>query len=95
MARRAAVTGALVTFGIVSMHTKTEYGYIEQCGPKQRDTESSLPHGVHPVARFVEKPDLATAQAYVESGRYPWNSGMFLFRASLLGPVNTNCHPGT
>lgn len=83
-ARKAAETGALVTFGIVPTHAETGYGYIEQSGPDQSDTGSELPRGIQPVARFVEKPDLATAQAYVESGRYLWNSGMFMFRASAL-----------
>ncbi|SMF00683.1 mannose-1-phosphate guanylyltransferase [Pseudogulbenkiania subflava DSM 22618] len=83
-ARRAAETGALVTFGIVPSHAETGYGYIEQGSHSDWRTGGDLPPGVHPVARFVEKPNLSTAQSYVESGRYLWNSGMFLFRASAL-----------
>ncbi|BAK78314.1 mannose-1-phosphate guanylyltransferase/mannose-6-phosphate isomerase [Pseudogulbenkiania sp. NH8B] len=81
---KAAETGALVTFGIVPTHAEIGYGYIEQRRSGQEETGNGLPRGVHPVARFVEKPDLATAQVYVESGRYLWNSGMFMFRASAL-----------
>ncbi len=74
----AAEAGALVTFGIVPTGPETGYGYIQAAGGQ----------GVRPVGRFVEKPDLATAQAYVASGDYFWNSGMFLFRASrFLGEL--------
>ena len=68
----AAIAGGLVTFGIVPTAPETGYGYI-----------SAAVNGDTPVAvdRFVEKPDLATAERYVASGRYFWNSGMFLFRA--------------
>lgn len=68
----AAEAGALVTFGIVPAGPETGYGYIQ----------AAAGEGVRAVARFVEKPDLATARDYVASGRYFWNSGMFLFRAS-------------
>lgn len=83
-ARQAAESGALVTFGIVPGHAETGYGYIELGSRSDLCIASDLPPGVHPVARFVEKPNLPTAQSYVESGRYLWNSGMFLFRASAL-----------
>ena len=69
----AAEAGYLVTFGIVPTAPETGYGYI-QAGPVWRD-------GVQKLQKFVEKPDLATAQHYVESGDYLWNSGMFLLRA--------------
>lgn len=68
----AADAGKLVTFGIVPTAPETGYGYIKAQAGK----------GVHAVDRFVEKPDLATAQQYVASGDYYWNSGMFLFKAS-------------
>lgn len=71
---RVAEAGHLVTFGIVPDRPETGYGYIK-AGPP-------LPEGGLQVLRFVEKPDQATAQAYLESGDYTWNSGMFLFRAS-------------
>ena len=69
----AAEAGKLVTFGIVPIAPETGYGYIKATTPAGE---------VRGVERFVEKPDLATAQAYVASGDYFWNSGMFLFRAS-------------
>ncbi len=68
----AAENGALVTFGIVPAAPETGFGYIQ----------AAEGEGVREVLRFVEKPDAATAQAYLESGGYFWNSGMFLFRAS-------------
>jgi mannose-1-phosphate guanylyltransferase/mannose-6-phosphate isomerase len=74
-ARAAAEGGALVTFGIVPTLPETGFGYIEA------DGESA---GVRPVKRFVEKPDLATAESYLASGGYYWNSGMFLFHASRV-----------
>lgn len=68
-----AQTGKLVTFGIVGNKPETGYGYIKRGEPYQ--------HG-YVVDCFVEKPDLATAQNYIASGDYYWNSGMFLFKAS-------------
>ncbi|MES2670984.1 MAG: mannose-1-phosphate guanylyltransferase/mannose-6-phosphate isomerase [Pseudomonadota bacterium] len=68
----AADTGALVTFGIVPEAPETGFGYIQ----------ADAGEGVRKVLRFVEKPDAATAQAYLDDGGYYWNSGMFLFRAS-------------
>lgn len=69
-----AQAGKLVTFGIVPSHPETGYGYIEQ--------GAVVEGGGYAVSRFVEKPDLATAESYLASGRYLWNSGMFMFRAS-------------
>ena len=74
-----AGSGALVTFGIVPESAETGFGYI-QAAVKQAGSASE--HGVRQVLRFVEKPDAATAQAYLDAGGYYWNSGMFLFRAS-------------
>ena len=76
VAADAAKNGHLATFGIVAATPETGYGYIQQGAPLGNTT------GAHQVAGFVEKPDLATAEAYVASGDYYWNSGMFLFRAS-------------
>jgi len=72
-----AEEGKLVTFGIVPTQPETGYGYIKQ-GSKQ---EQSGAIGFA-VDSFVEKPDLATAQSYLDSGDYLWNSGMFMFKAS-------------
>ena len=69
-----AEAGLLVTFGIVPTSPNTGYGYIQ----------ASEKNVTSPVKRFVEKPDLATATEYVDSGSYYWNSGMFMFKASTL-----------
>ena len=76
--RGAAEEGSLVTFGVVPTGPETGYGYIKAVAPEG----ATAGGGVRAVERFVEKPDLATAEAYVASGDYFWNSGMFLFRAS-------------
>jgi mannose-1-phosphate guanylyltransferase/mannose-1-phosphate guanylyltransferase/mannose-6-phosphate isomerase len=72
-----AEKGHLVTFGIVPSAPETGYGYIRQ--------GEALEGGVaRAIDRFVEKPDLATAENYVASGEYFWNSGMFVFRADAV-----------
>lgn len=63
----------LVTFGIVPKTPEIGYGYIKAVAGE----------GARAVERFVEKPDLATAKAYVASGEYYWNSGMFMFKATV------------
>jgi mannose-1-phosphate guanylyltransferase/mannose-6-phosphate isomerase len=72
-----AEAGRLITFGIVPSVPETGYGYIKAGAPLDDS-------GVCAVERFVEKPDLATAQNYLQSGHYSWNSGMFMFRASAF-----------
>jgi len=69
-----ACDGAMVTFGIVPQHAETGYGYIRCAG--------DAPGPLRDVAGFVEKPDAATAEAYVASGEYLWNGGIFMVRAS-------------
>ncbi|MDQ2070153.1 mannose-1-phosphate guanylyltransferase/mannose-6-phosphate isomerase [Natronospira bacteriovora] len=66
----------LVAFGIQPARPETGYGYIEL------DGDGSAP--VRPMKQFVEKPDRATAEKYLESGRFLWNSGMFLFPAQKI-----------
>lgn len=73
----AAQTGQLVTFGIAPTHAETGFGYI-------RVEEKASLNQATPVASFVEKPDLAKAQAFVADGRYFWNSGMFCFGAGAF-----------
>ena len=73
----AAEQGALVTFGIVPDAPETGFGYIQS-----EAGHAEAGDGVRPVLGFVEKPDAATAQGYLDAGGYYWNSGMFLFRAS-------------
>ena len=65
--------GRLITFGLIPSRPETGYGYI-RCGDRLSGSISEL-------AQFVEKPDVATAETYLESGDYVWNSGMFMFRA--------------
>lgn len=72
--------GRFVTFGIVAKSPHTGYGYIKKDVALKLDGQYHA--GLFEVDRFVEKPDLKTAEAYVSSGQYLWNSGMFLFRAS-------------
>jgi mannose-1-phosphate guanylyltransferase/mannose-6-phosphate isomerase len=72
-----AEAGKLITFGIVPVTPETGYGYIK-AGRKVPDTD------LYTVERFVEKPTVDIAQAYLEAGGYYWNSGMFMFRASCF-----------
>jgi len=74
-AANSAKAGNLVTFGIQPTEAHTGYGYIKSTG---EETESTAD-----VEAFVEKPDEQTAQTYLESGHYTWNSGMFMFKASV------------
>ncbi len=80
----AAVKGRVVTFGIVPTSPHTGYGYIE-VGTSLADDEPSLPAPPlpHRIARFVEKPNAATAQEYLAAGTYLWNSGMFMMRVDV------------
>ena len=72
---QAAEKGHLVTFGIVPEHPDTGFGYI-QAG----DGDAAW----LPVQRFTEKPDLQTAKGFLKEGNYYWNSGMFLWKASVI-----------
>lgn len=73
-ARVHAESGKLVTFGIVPTAPETGYGYIKR-GQEQK-------YSGYAVEEFVEKPDRATAESYLATGDFYWNSGMFLFKAS-------------
>ena len=72
-ASERAMAGTLMTFGVVPSHAETGYGYV-RCGAEWEE-------GLFELAEFVEKPNQETAQHYVDSGTYFWNSGMFLLRA--------------
>ncbi len=74
----AASQGRLVTFGIQPTHPETGYGYIQSA------ISLAGAEGCFEVAKFVEKPDLATAQGYLDAGNFSWNSGMFLFKPSAF-----------
>ena len=71
---------AFVTFGIKPTRPETGYGYIE------RGQSLGTPEGIglHRVVQFRERPDLATAQAFLADGRFAWNSGIFLWRARAI-----------
>src|SRR5687767_11736598 len=74
----ARIPNALVTFGIIPTHGHTGLGYIHR--------GEAIPgfKGAYKVLAFREKPDKPTADRYVESGRYYWNSGMFVWRADTV-----------
>ena len=71
-AKKHAEQNKLITFGIQPKSAHTGYGYIE-AGKKDQPSE---------VKRFIEKPELATAESYLAAGNFFWNSGMFMFKAS-------------
>ena len=73
IANQHAQNSKLATFGIVPTDANTGYGYIKSS--KEND------NGAYKVEEFVEKPDLKTAEVYLEQGSYLWNSGMFMFQA--------------
>lgn len=75
IAAAAAADGALVTFGVKPDRPETGYGYIRQGAARTGHDQ------VRAVAEFVEKPDLETAETYVRSGEFLWNSGMFVLGA--------------
>jgi mannose-1-phosphate guanylyltransferase/mannose-6-phosphate isomerase len=78
IAAKAAQGGNLVTFGIKPAAPETGYGYIKSAGAL-----AAAP-GAFAIERFVEKPDRATAEKYLSSGEFYWNSGMFLFTAKAF-----------
>ncbi len=77
---KLAEQGAVITFGVVPSKPETGYGYIRQ-GAAHADADL---HGhAYQLHAFVEKPDLETAQRYLATGEYLWNSGIFMLRASV------------
>ncbi len=74
----AAARGRLVTFGITPSGPETGYGYIRRGHPLDGVS------GAYAIDRFVEKPDLPTAEGYLAEGTWSWNSGMFLFPVRLF-----------
>tara|TARA_B100000900_G_scaffold415301_1_gene444685 strand:+ start:154 stop:1572 length:1419 start_codon:yes stop_codon:yes gene_type:complete len=73
IAAQQAQIGKLATFGVVPTKANTGYGYIKS----SEDNDN----GAYKVEEFVEKPDVKTAEVYLEQGSYLWNSGMFMFQA--------------
>lgn len=83
-AAEVAETGAIATIGIRPSHPETGYGYL-RIGPRIASPRRGKARLVaHKVARFVEKPDMATATRYLADGGYLWNSGIFAFRADII-----------
>jgi len=78
-ARVALDTNGFVTLGIVPDRPAVEYGYIEQGTIRDLDGVE-----VAEVVRFTEKPDLATAQSFLKEGRFKWNAGIFVWKASTI-----------
>lgn len=84
---RSAAEGGIVTFGITPSTPETGYGYLELAAPAA-GTDAV------PLARFVEKPDFATATYMAGSGRHLWNAGIFLFRSDVMTAAFANLAPG-
>ncbi len=81
-----AEQGKIVTLGVEIGRAETRYGYIR--------ADKELKDGVRTIGTFIEKPDHKTALRFMESGRYYWNSGIYLARASTFLRELTRCHPG-
>lgn len=79
-AAQAAESGGIVTIGVPPTRPETGFGYIEV----GRQIGRALDHPVFGVARFLEKPDVQSASAYLADGRYLWNSGIFVFKAETI-----------
>ena len=77
----AAKSDAMITFGIPPTFASTGFGYLETGDEVARGADGTV---FRKVRRFVEKPDAATAQHYVDSKRYLWNAGMFVWRAEAF-----------
>ena len=86
-----AEEGAMVTFGITPDAPEIGYGYIQAGAAYAAKSDAVQPARL--IARFVEKPDLATAQAYLREGSYLWNSGLFMMRASVWLAAMDACRP--
>ena len=83
---RCAALGAIIVLAVQPSRPETGYGYIKTHGEAGR-------HGEYAVQSFVEKPDLETAQAYLQSGQYAWNSGIFVLKASAWLNALRNFRP--
>jgi len=73
-----AAKGTIVILGVTPDKPETGYGYVQSAKSFRGEAEA-----IHIVKRFVEKPDAATAQAYLNEGGYYWNAGMFILKASV------------
>lgn len=82
----AASDESLVTIGIPPVRAATEYGYIE--------VGAAVADGIYRVERFREKPEVATAEGFLRSGKFLWNSGMFVWRVSAIAAALRRHIPG-
>jgi mannose-1-phosphate guanylyltransferase len=80
-ADKAARAGSIVTMGIPPTRPETGFGYIRYEAPEDRSQRAGRPW---PVSSFIEKPNLERALAYLDSGDYLWNTGMFFFTAGTM-----------
>ncbi len=89
IAEKVATSGGIVTLGIVPVRPETGYGYI------RRDKNLTKVDGkeVYKVREFVEKPDLETAQKYLQSGEYYWNAGIFVATSETIIKETKKCLP--
>jgi mannose-1-phosphate guanylyltransferase len=87
-----ADAGQLVTFGLKPEHPDTGFGYIEK-GDDFANIDCSATFSASMVKTFAEKPDLETAQTYVDSGTFLWNAGIFCFRADIFLEALEQCSP--
>jgi len=85
-AAESAAAGALLTFGIKPSYPATGYGYIKRAETATADKPQE-------ISQFIEKPDLESAQKYVSSGEFLWNSGIFMFRANVFLEEIKACRP--
>lgn len=85
--------GKIVTFGIVSNHPETRYGYIKKGKLLETNNSPYSNHAAYEVDHFIEKPDITTAQCFFSNQDYYWNGGIFLFKASTLLTELTRLHP--
>ncbi|HQY22351.1 MAG TPA: mannose-1-phosphate guanylyltransferase/mannose-6-phosphate isomerase [Gammaproteobacteria bacterium] len=88
-ARAVAKQGKIVTFGIQPQRAETRYGYIERGTPLNIHNNKR----VFEVSRFIEKPDLDTAEMFLTDKNYYWNSGIFLFKTSTMLAELERLHP--
>jgi mannose-1-phosphate guanylyltransferase len=79
-AKQAESEPSIVTLGITPNQPATGYGYIEQ--GIEKNNFNDLP--IYKVTRFTEKPDQKTAQSFIDTGKFSWNSGMFIFKAGVV-----------
>ena len=80
----AKTEGAIATLGITPTYPSTGYGYIEQGEKVGLYGSEAQPFPGYKVSRFTEKPDLATAEKFLTTGRFSWNGGMFIFPAGVM-----------